>query len=108
LHDFAINKLNFKRLWFQDNSPAYCPHYDLTTPRAKKRAIECGATLVTDIQTFLNIIHNTPTYKKWLVESLAVNRGVCPFPSECSIRDKCVKKHCNYDTCVNGYAYRMS
>lgn len=43
LHEFA-KKIGLKREWFQDN-PKH-PHYDLTTNRAKFRAIGNGAVLV--------------------------------------------------------------
>lgn len=41
-------------------------------------------------------------------ESLAVNKGTCPFPNECDERFICIKSDCYYDTCSNGFAYRMS
>ena len=44
LHTFAIGKLGFKPHWFQDH-PIH-PHYDLTTTRAKDKAIRMGAILV--------------------------------------------------------------
>lgn len=39
---------------------------------------------------------------------LAVQKGICPFPEECSLNKSCVKDRCNADTCSNGYAYRFS
>lgn len=39
---------------------------------------------------------------------LAVNKGICPFPDQCDERFKCTKNSCSYDTCSNGFAYRMS
>lgn len=39
---------------------------------------------------------------------LAIAKGTCPFPTECSQRHICIKDNCNYDTCTNGYAYRYS
>lgn len=41
-------------------------------------------------------------------ENLATNKGTCPFPNECDERFKCTKSSCHYDTCSNGFAYRMS
>jgi hypothetical protein len=66
LHDFAVNNLGFKREWFQDNSPPQHPHYDLTTARAKKRAIEAGAIYVKDIRQFVEILKQRPAYQQWL------------------------------------------
>ena len=43
LHAFA-QRLQLKREWFQ-NKPRH-PHYDLTTARAKSRAIAQGAVMV--------------------------------------------------------------
>lgn len=68
LHDFAINKLGFKRSWFQDNSPPQHPHYDLTTASARRRAIAAGAILVTDIKQFVEIVKKRPAYQKWLAD----------------------------------------
>lgn len=42
LHRFA-GRLGLKRRWFQDGRH---PHYDLTTPAAKLRAVNQGAVLV--------------------------------------------------------------
>lgn len=39
---------------------------------------------------------------------LAVQKGVCPFPNECNKRFTCTADSCNADTCVNGFAYKMS
>lgn len=44
LHEFAIGKLRFQPSWFQDH-PRH-PHYDLTTHRAARRAIEAGAIVI--------------------------------------------------------------
>lgn len=41
LHTFAINRLGFKKEWYQDD--IWAKHYDLTTSRAKKRAEQAGA-----------------------------------------------------------------
>lgn len=48
LHRFATGKLGFKRSWFQEH-PVH-PHYDLTTPNARKRAIAAGAKLVDAVE----------------------------------------------------------
>jgi len=40
--------------------------------------------------------------------NLAVQKGICPFPKECNLKDSCIKNYCNADTCSNGYAYRFS
>lgn len=39
---------------------------------------------------------------------LATQKGICPFPKECSKAKYCTADRCNADTCSNGYAYRMS
>lgn len=39
---------------------------------------------------------------------LATQKGICPFPKECSKAKTCTADRCNADTCSNGYAYRMS
>lgn len=41
-------------------------------------------------------------------KSLAVTKGICPFPRDCKERFTCVKNYCHYDTCDNGHCYRMS
>lgn len=46
LHNFAINILGFKRKWFQDHNPGTA-HYDLTTKKAFKRAIDKGVQCIT-------------------------------------------------------------
>lgn len=43
LHRFA-RRMGLRRAWFQDSSDH--PHYDLTTPRARRRALAAGARLV--------------------------------------------------------------
>ena len=43
LHIFA-SKLGLKRKWYQDLRH---PHYDLTTPRMKHKALNMGAELAT-------------------------------------------------------------
>jgi len=43
LHEFA-RKLGLKRRWYQDH-PKH-PHYDLTTERARQRALSLGAEKV--------------------------------------------------------------
>jgi hypothetical protein len=56
LHAFAA-KMGFKREWFQCHShhpKRTRPHYDLTTPRAVKRAITAGAQKVTGIYLLRN------------------------------------------------------
>lgn len=68
LHDFAINKLGFKRAWFQDSSPPQHPHYDLTTSKAKKRAVSEGAILINDVSKFVQIMYSRPKYKEWMEE----------------------------------------
>lgn len=40
--------------------------------------------------------------------SLAVDRGVCPFPYHCDRRFTCTKTSCHFDECRNGYAFRRS
>lgn len=45
LHAF-VRKMGFKREWFQ-NHPRH-PHYDLTTGRALRRALQKGAIKKTD------------------------------------------------------------
>jgi len=42
LHSFAAS-IGLRRRWFQAGR---CPHYDLTTPRAVRRAIAAGARLM--------------------------------------------------------------
>jgi len=41
LDRFAIHKLGFKRSWLQLTGKI--PHYDLTTARARRRALNAGA-----------------------------------------------------------------
>jgi hypothetical protein len=43
LHSFA-QSLGLKKEWFQNNLRH--PHYDLTTQRARKRAIKAGARVI--------------------------------------------------------------
>jgi hypothetical protein len=43
LHSFAVGGLGLKYEWFQDKK---FPHYDLTTARMRKKALNCGAKLV--------------------------------------------------------------
>jgi len=52
LHRFA-ERLGLKRAWFQDRGRL--PHYDLTTDRAKRRALGVGAELVTDRKRFMRL-----------------------------------------------------
>jgi hypothetical protein len=40
--------------------------------------------------------------------NLAVQKGICPFPEKCSVRNSCIKNSCNADVCSNGYTYRFS
>lgn len=40
--------------------------------------------------------------------NLAVQKGVCPFPDKCNLKDECIKNSCNADVCDNGHCYRMS
>lgn len=69
LHEFAVEKLLFKREWFQIHSRY--PHYDLTTTRAKQRALKAGAKLITG-PMLVRIIKDVP----YLLEfySLAVEQ----------------------------------
>lgn len=46
LHEFA-QRMGLKRYWYQNRkAAAQHPHYDLTTQRAKQRALAAGAKLV--------------------------------------------------------------
>ena len=45
LHAFA-NRLGLRRQWFQGLPEHRHPHYDLTTPKARSRALNAGAVLV--------------------------------------------------------------
>jgi len=38
----------------------------------------------------------------------AVQRGICPFPVDCSMRELCLEERCNHDTLSNGKTYRTS
>lgn len=49
LHQFA-HRMGLKHSWYQDNGRH--PHYDLTTPAAKLRAIGFGAKPVTRRELF--------------------------------------------------------
>jgi hypothetical protein len=44
LHAFAVNKLGFRRSWYQDKGEL--SHYDLTTANAKHRAVTAGAITI--------------------------------------------------------------
>lgn len=46
LHQFA-RSIGLKRKWFQDGRH---PHYDLTTTRARNRALDAGAKLVSPLE----------------------------------------------------------
>jgi hypothetical protein len=64
LHEFATKRLGFKRSWFQENKPSWAPHYDLTTNKAKKRALEAGAKLL-PLREFIERMKSTPWYLTW-------------------------------------------
>jgi hypothetical protein len=66
LHDFAINKLNFKKAWFQWHTRY--PHYDLTTATAKKRAIQNGAIVINGSE-LIKILHSISYLRDFWVES---------------------------------------
>jgi len=59
LHEFA-EKLGFKKSWLHQTPGR--SHYDLTTPNAKKRALQAGAKLV-DSREFITLLHQTPEYQ---------------------------------------------
>lgn len=66
LHDFAHKKLKLKREWFQDHIRH--PHYDLTTQRARKRAIRAGAQVIST-RELIRISH--ASFNQW-IDSLAI------------------------------------
>jgi hypothetical protein len=66
LHEFA-QAIGLKREWFQDH-PRH-PHYDLTTIRAVRRAINRGAVLVSP-EIVLQLAHGLASqYKLTVAES---------------------------------------
>ena len=62
LHAFAA-AIGLKRVWFQTRPPGR-HHYDLTTKRTVRRAIEAGARMVT-IQEFVAALRRAPQYQVW-------------------------------------------
>ncbi len=66
LHDFAKNKMKFKPEWFQNKGrgKGWIPHYDLTTPNAKKRAKSVGAIQIEPLE-LVKILRNAPYINRW-------------------------------------------
>lgn len=101
LHDFAIHKMKFKKEWFQWHT--VYPHYDLTTSKAKQRALKEGAVLIegTELVHYLKEasylrefwIESIKEYEKDLKEWLSLN-----FP-EATIED--IKRGSNQTFLVN-------
>jgi hypothetical protein len=60
LHAFAKG-LGLRRDWFQNkgNDKSWIPHYDLTTPSARRRAKVAGATQIDPLE-LVKILRNAP------------------------------------------------
>jgi hypothetical protein len=65
LHEFA-QRINLRVEWFQNKGAGkfWIPHYDLTTPNARKRAKLAGATEI-DPTKLVEILKSAPYKDKW-------------------------------------------
>jgi len=67
---------------------------------------------------FCQVVTEAARFVKWRGKLLlkiekgtvrtAVQRGICPFPVDCSMRELCLEERCNHDTLSNGKTYRTS
>ncbi len=73
LHEFAA-RLGLKRAWYHENSRNH-PHYDLTTRRIRRKAVEMGAVVVSTIELLKKSWWSKSCARATTVQSLGKDPG---------------------------------